>query len=50
MLSPLPCWADHLTPEQYRERIAELVEEIEAEARADREARGPSRWVWRRSS
>ena len=39
VLSPLPCWAD-LTPEQYRARIAELVEEIEAEARADREARG----------
>jgi hypothetical protein len=39
VLSQLPCWA-HLTPEQYRERIAELVEEIEAEARADREARG----------
>ena len=39
VLSQLPCWA-HLTPEQYRERISELVEEIEAEARADREARG----------
>ncbi len=39
VLSQLPCWAD-LTPEQYRERIAELVEEIESEARADREARG----------
>jgi hypothetical protein len=39
VLSQLPCWAD-LTPEQYRERIAELVEEIEQEARADREARG----------
>ena len=38
-LSQLPCWAD-LTPEQYRQRIAELVEEVEAEARADREARG----------
>jgi REP element-mobilizing transposase RayT len=38
-LSQLPCWAD-LTPEQYRERIAELVEGIEAETRADREARG----------
>ena len=38
-LSPLPCWA-HLTPEQYRQSVAELVEEIEAEARADREARG----------
>ena len=39
VLSQLPCWAD-LTPEQYRERIAELVEEVEAEARADRESRG----------
>ena len=38
VLSQLPCWA-HLTPEQYRERIAELVKEIEAEARTDREAR-----------
>jgi len=28
VLSRLPCWAD-LTPEQYRERIAELVEEID---------------------
>jgi hypothetical protein len=27
-------------PEQYREQIAELVEEIEAEARAHRQARG----------
>ena len=39
VLSPLPCWAD-LSTEQYRERVAGLVEEIEAEARADREARG----------
>jgi REP element-mobilizing transposase RayT len=39
VLAQLPCWAD-LTPEQYRERIAELVEEVEAEARVDREARG----------
>jgi len=39
VLSQLPCWAD-LTPEQYRERIAELVEDIESQARADREARG----------
>jgi hypothetical protein len=38
VLSRLPCWAD-LTPEQYRKRIAELVEEVEAEARAGREAR-----------
>jgi hypothetical protein len=36
VLTPLPCWA-HLTPEQYRERVAALVEEIEAEARAARE-------------
>ena len=39
VLSPLPCWAD-LTPEEYRERVAGLVEEIEAEARAGRESRG----------
>jgi hypothetical protein len=38
VLSQLPCWAD-LTPEQYRERITELVEDIKAEVRADREAR-----------
>ena len=37
-LSPLPCWSK-LTPEQYRERVAELSEEIEAEARAERERR-----------
>jgi hypothetical protein len=36
VLIPLPCWA-HLTPEQYRERVAALIEEIEAEARAERE-------------
>jgi REP element-mobilizing transposase RayT len=30
-LSPLPCWK-HLPPETYRERIAQLVEEIESEA------------------
>ena len=41
VLSQLPCWAD-LTPEQYRQRIAKLVEEIEAEALAGREARGVS--------
>lgn len=39
VLSPLPCWADR-TPEEYRQRVAGLVEEIEAEARAEREARG----------
>ena len=39
MLSQLPCWA-HLSPERYKEQVAGLVEEIEVEARADREARG----------
>lgn len=39
MLSPLPCWSD-VPPEEYRERVAGLVEEIEAEARAARESRG----------
>ena len=36
---PLPCWA-HLTPEQYRAKIAELIAEIEAEAAAEREQTG----------
>jgi hypothetical protein len=31
-LSPLPCWR-HLSEEQYRQAIAELLAEIEAEAR-----------------
>jgi hypothetical protein len=35
-LSPLPCWK-HLTPEAYRDRIADLVRVIEQQAR---EARG----------
>ena len=39
VLSPLPCWADR-TPEEYRQLVAGLMEEIEAEARAEREARG----------
>jgi REP-associated tyrosine transposase len=29
-LSPLPCWA-HLSPEDYRQRVREMVEEIERE-------------------
>jgi hypothetical protein len=33
-LTPLPCWA-HLPPEVYRQRVAELVEEIESEAAAE---------------
>jgi hypothetical protein len=39
VLSPLPCWA-HLSPEQYRERVAALVDEIEAEAKAIRREKG----------
>ena len=39
VLSPLPCW-EHLSPEQYRERIAGLIEQIEAEGRAERESKG----------
>jgi hypothetical protein len=39
VLAPLPCWK-HLSQEQYRERVATLVEEIEAEARAVRREKG----------
>jgi hypothetical protein len=39
VLSPLPCWA-HLSPEQYRDRVAALVAEIEAEAEAIRRKNG----------
>jgi len=38
-LDPLPCWSG-LSEELYRERIASLVEQIEAEARAKRESTG----------
>jgi hypothetical protein len=38
-LAPLPAWK-HLRPEIYRQRVAELVTEIVAEAAADREASG----------
>ncbi|RPH75536.1 MAG: hypothetical protein EHM80_16080 [Nitrospiraceae bacterium] len=38
-LDPLPCWSG-LSEELYRERIASLVEQIEAEARAKRESNG----------
>jgi hypothetical protein len=31
VLSPLPCWA-HLSPEAYRQQVADLVEAIESEA------------------
>ena len=32
VLSPLPCWR-HLDPAEYRARVAEIVESVEAEAR-----------------
>ncbi|HEX3530195.1 MAG TPA: hypothetical protein VH988_24305 [Thermoanaerobaculia bacterium] len=38
-LSPLPCW-EHLSPEDQKENVAELVREIEEEAAAQREATG----------
>jgi hypothetical protein len=39
VLSRLPCW-EHLAPEEYRKRVAELVEEIELDARVARIERG----------
>ena len=39
MLSQLPCWR-HLSPEVYRELIAELVKEIDADAAAERKRTG----------
>jgi hypothetical protein len=38
-LSQLPCWK-HLTPEVYRARIADLVQEIEKAATIEREKKG----------
>jgi hypothetical protein len=38
-LSCLPCW-EHLSSEQYRERVAAIIEEIEIEARLARLERG----------
>lgn len=38
-LDPLPCW-QHLSPEERRARVAHLVEEIEAEAAAERKRTG----------
>ena len=38
-LSPLPCWK-HLSDETYQERVAELVQEIEKEAAAERQRTG----------
>lgn len=45
VLSPLPCWR-RLSAEQYRERVAGLVQQIEA---ARRELWGPTRSLWRHS-
>lgn len=39
--SPTPCWA-HLPPEAYRERVATLVENVEAEAALARSLKGLS--------
>jgi hypothetical protein len=41
VLSRLPCW-EHLSPDDYRTRVAELVEEIELDARVARMERGTS--------
>jgi hypothetical protein len=38
-LDPLPCWK-HLPPEEYQARMADIVAEVVAEARAAREAKG----------
>jgi REP element-mobilizing transposase RayT len=38
-LSPLPCWK-HLSPEAYRERVADLAAEIEEDAAASRKRTG----------
>ena len=38
-LSSLPC-CEHLTPEQQRKRIVDIVEEVDAEAAAQREQTG----------
>jgi REP-associated tyrosine transposase len=46
-LAPLPCWA-HLSKEQYRRRVRELVEEIEKET-ADRHRAAGTRPAGRRA-
>ena len=38
-LSPLPCW-EHLSPAEYRKRVAELVAEIDEEGARERERTG----------
>jgi hypothetical protein len=39
VLSPLPCW-EHLSPEKQRERVSEVVQEIEEETAARRKRTG----------
>jgi hypothetical protein len=39
LLSPLPCW-EHLAPEAYRQRVANLAKEIEQDAAAARKRTG----------
>ncbi|HSJ74705.1 MAG TPA: hypothetical protein VK899_00710 [Gemmatimonadales bacterium] len=39
VLSQLPCWK-HLTPEAYRARVAELIQQFEATAAAERAKKG----------
>ena len=39
VLSPLPCWK-HCGEDQVRERVRELVEDIEKEAAAERQSKG----------
>ena len=39
VFSPLPCW-EHLSPEEYRERVGKMATEIEEEAAAARKRTG----------
>jgi hypothetical protein len=39
VLTPLPCWKS-VSPEEYRRRVANLIDQIVAEAKADRERLG----------
>ena len=47
-LDPLPCWR-HLSEEGRRRRVTDLVEDLEAEAAAQRERKGSSPWASPRS-
>jgi hypothetical protein len=39
IFSPLPCW-EHLSPEAYRQRVANMADEIEEDATASRQRTG----------